>query len=209
LSHLSAAEQFERFVNFSVVSSEHSDTFSVEDVSGPGDEVGIDGLAVLVNGALVTSAEQVQDLAGRNLYVEASFIFISAKRSASFREAELGNLGMAVFDFFDEANLPRTPFIEQYLEVKDAIYASGALFTRGLPRLALFYVTTGRWEEPEVVVIGLPPSRPGWKGWISSPAWAFPRSAPETSVISTSALRTQCVTSSLSLRRSRCPRFLA
>jgi hypothetical protein len=95
LGHLTPAERFERFVNFSVISSEHSDTFSVEDVSGPGAEVGIDGIAVLVNGALVTSAEQVNDLAQRNNYVEAKFIFVSAKRSASFREAEVGNLMMS------------------------------------------------------------------------------------------------------------------
>jgi hypothetical protein len=152
IQELSAAEQFERFVNFAIVSSEHSDTFSVEEVSGPGDEVGIDGIAVIVNGALVTTAEQVQDLSDRNGYVEASFIFVSAKRSASFQEAEVGNLAMAVADFFGEGQLPRTDFLEGYLEVKNAVYASGARFSRGLPRLKMFYVTTGRWEEPEVVV---------------------------------------------------------
>jgi hypothetical protein len=152
LSHLDAADRFERFVNFCVVSGEHSDTFDVEDVSGPGDEVGIDGIAVLVNGALVTAPEQVADLAARNGYIEATFIFVSAKRSPSFAEAEVGNIAMAVTDFFTEAKLPRTDFLESYLEVKDAVYQSGALFSRGLPRLKLFYVTTGRWEEPDVVV---------------------------------------------------------
>ena len=152
LTHLSAADRFERFVNFAIISSEHSDTFDVEDVSGPGDEVGIDGLAILVNGALVTSPEQVADLAERNSYVEATFIFVSAKRSARFEESEIANLAMAVTDFFGDADLPRTAFLDGYLEVKDAVYQSGARFSRGLPRLKLYYVTLGRWEEPEVVV---------------------------------------------------------
>jgi hypothetical protein len=152
LTHLSPAEQFERFVNFAVMSSEHSDTFNVEDVSGPGDEVGIDGIAVLVNGAMVTTAEQVEDLDERNGFVEATFVFVSAKRSPSFQESEVGNVAMAVADFFGAAELPRTPFLEGYLEVRDAVYASGARFSRGLPRLKIFYVTMGRWEDPEVVV---------------------------------------------------------
>jgi AIPR protein len=149
---LSDAERFERFVNFSVISSEHSDTFDIEDVSGPGNEVGIDGIAVIVNGALVTTPEQVTDLASRNGYVEATFVFVSSKRSASFAEAEVANLAMAVSDFFGDATLPRTDFIDGYLEVKQEVYASGALFSRGLPVLKLYYVTMGRWEEPPVIV---------------------------------------------------------
>jgi hypothetical protein len=152
LTHLDAADQFERFVNFSVISSEHSDTFNVEDISSVGDEVGIDGLAVIVNGALVTAAEQVEDLATRNGFIEASFFFVSAKRSPRFEEAEVANLAMAILDFFEHAKLPLTPFLEGYLEVKHAVYASGARFSRGLPRLRAFYVTTGRWESPDVIV---------------------------------------------------------
>ncbi len=152
LDKLDPAAQFERFVNFSVVSTEQSDTFDVEDVSAPDNEVGIDGLAVIVNGALVTTPEQVSDLAKRNGYIEATFIFVSAKRSAKFAEAAVGNIAMAVADFFSKAKLPQTPFLVDYLEVKNKIYENGALFSRGLPRLKLFYVTMGKWEEPEVIV---------------------------------------------------------
>jgi hypothetical protein len=44
LSRLTDSDAFERFANFCVVSREYSETFEVEDVSGPGQEVGIDGL---------------------------------------------------------------------------------------------------------------------------------------------------------------------
>lgn len=151
LTKLAAADQFERFVNFCVVSAEHSDTFDVEEVSGPGDEVGLDGLAVLVNGALVVTPEEVADLAQRNRHVEASFVLISSKRSANFAEAEVGNLGLAAYDFFTTAKLPRTQFIERCLEVKEVVYENGARFSKGLPRLRLYYVTTGKWESPDVV----------------------------------------------------------
>ena len=103
LDKLDPAAQFERFVDFSVVSTEQSDTFDVEDVSAPDNEMGIDGLAVIVNGALVTTPEQVSDLAKRNGYIETTFIFVSAKRSAKFPEATISNIAMAVADFFSKA----------------------------------------------------------------------------------------------------------
>jgi hypothetical protein len=67
LEGLKASDKFERFVNYAVVSSEYSDTFDVEEVSSPGDEVGIDGIAVMVNGALITAPEQVHELSASSL----------------------------------------------------------------------------------------------------------------------------------------------
>ena len=56
----------------------------------------------------------------------ASTSSASAKRSAKFAEAEVANVTMAVADFFADAKLPRTPFLDGYLEVKESIYESGA-----------------------------------------------------------------------------------
>ena len=112
------------------MSAEHSDTFDVEEVSGPGDEVGIDGIAVLVNGALVTTSEEVAGLADQNRYLEVSFVFTQAKRSAAFSEAGIGNFCFGVSDFFGEAKLPATDFLSGYVEVKEAIYENSPRFSR-------------------------------------------------------------------------------
>jgi hypothetical protein len=152
LTHLTPAKRFERFVNFCVVSTEQPETFNVEDVSSPGSEVGVDGIAVLVNGALVTSPEQVDQLAAANNFVEATFVFTSAKRSPRFSESEVANIGLAVSDFFTKEKLPKTSFLEAYRDVKRAVYNHSARFSRGLPKLKVYYVTTGRWDNPEVVV---------------------------------------------------------
>ena len=79
-------------------------------------------------------------------------MFTQAKRSPAFEEAGIGNFCFGVADFFGEAELPTTDFLKGYLEVKEAIYENSPRFSRGLPRLRLYYVTPGRWEEPEVVV---------------------------------------------------------
>jgi hypothetical protein len=60
---LDESEVFERFANHCIVSKYHPETFEVEDICvGGGGDLGIDGLAILVNDHLVTSSEQVDYL---------------------------------------------------------------------------------------------------------------------------------------------------
>jgi hypothetical protein len=53
-------KDFERFCNYFVVSSEFLDNFDVLDVtSGDSNDTALDGIAILVNGSLVDSSEEV------------------------------------------------------------------------------------------------------------------------------------------------------
>jgi hypothetical protein len=152
LTHLSEADGFERFANYCVISSEHSDSIDIEEVSSPNSEVGIDGIAVLVNGVLVTDPEEVEGLAQQNGYLEVNLIFIQAKRSESFSESAIGTFAFAVRDFFSEhPSLPETDFLKRYLAIKEAIYEQSTKFSRGLPRLQMFFVTTGKWMDDQVL----------------------------------------------------------
>jgi hypothetical protein len=57
---ISEADLFEHFVNFCAVSNEYGEEFDVEEIhTGGGDDLGIDGIAVIVNGALVDDSEEV------------------------------------------------------------------------------------------------------------------------------------------------------
>ena len=48
---------FEHFANFCVVSHDYGEEFDVDDVhTGGGDDLGIDGLGIIVNGAMVSDA---------------------------------------------------------------------------------------------------------------------------------------------------------
>jgi hypothetical protein len=51
-------KQFEHFTAFSIVSHEYSESFDPSDVVVAGeDDTGIDGIAIIVNGSLVTSED--------------------------------------------------------------------------------------------------------------------------------------------------------
>lgn len=152
LSHLAEADAFERFANYCVVSSEHSDSVDIEEISSPDTEVGIDGIAALVNGVLVTNPEEIDGLAEQNGYLEVTFVFVQAKRSEAFSESGIGTFAFAVRDFFsDSPSLPETEFLKRYLAIKDAIYSQSTKFSRGLPQLQMAFVTTGKWTSDPVL----------------------------------------------------------
>ncbi|HEY6759246.1 MAG TPA: AIPR family protein [Baekduia sp.] len=149
LESLSPSDAFERFATYCVVSREHPETFNVEDLMiGSGNDTGIDSIATLVNGSLVSSADEIDDLAQTNGYVEASFVFVQAKTTGGFDVGSIGTFCTGVRDFFSvDPVLPRNDSVAAAAELQAEIYTRSARFRRGNPHCRLYYVTTGRWQE--------------------------------------------------------------
>ena len=51
-------------------------------MTGNGNDTGIDGAAILVNGALVTDADIVEELAQASGFLDVDFVFVQAERSS-------------------------------------------------------------------------------------------------------------------------------
>lgn len=157
LTALKESKQFEHFAAFIVVRGEHSETFSTNDLvagddetSKGGTDTGIDAVATIVNGVLLTDIEELDDLIERSGYLEATFIFVQAETSSSFDGAKIGTFGFGVTDFFrDVPKLKRNEKISSSAEIQQAIYAKSSKFRRGNPVCKLFYVTTGKWVEDD------------------------------------------------------------
>ncbi len=143
---LSEVDRFEHFVSYAVVSQEYTESFDPGDVYLGDDTPGIDGVAILVNGALVTDEEEVADLVDTNHYLEVAYIFTQAKTGTAFEGSEIGSFIEAVRDFFRERpRQVRTPRLQQLAKVSDSILRQTSRM-RTNPRCALFFVTTGRWQ---------------------------------------------------------------
>lgn len=140
---------FEHFVNFISVSSEYSDEFDVEDVhTGGGDDLGIDGIALLANGTLISDLAEIDDLATVNKYLEIDIICCQAKSGGSFSGSEISNFFFGVKDLFSgEPALPRNAKVAEKESLIKALYKKSPLFKRGNPNLRLFYATIGKWQE--------------------------------------------------------------
>jgi len=140
---------FEHFANFCVVSQDYGEEFDVDDIhTGGGDDLGIDGLAIIVNGALVSDPSEVDDLASTNKYLEAEFIFCQAKSGGNFTGSEISNFFFGVKDLFSETPaLPRNEIIREKEAVIRAVYDKSPLFKKGNPLVRMYYVTTGKWQS--------------------------------------------------------------
>jgi hypothetical protein len=94
-------KRFEHFACYLTVQRHHAETFDTEDiVTGAGGDTGIDGIAIIVNGSLVTDCETVAELADRNGFLDVLFVFIQAERSPSFETSKIGQFSYGVTDFF-------------------------------------------------------------------------------------------------------------
>ena len=147
LDNLPDETRFEHFATYLATSRHVADTFDTADlVTGAGGDTGIDAIAIVINGSLVTDSELVAELAAANRYLDVTFVFVQAARSAVFDGGKIGTFGFGVCDFFqDYPKLPRNAAITEAASIMSAIYASSPLFTKGNPVCRLYYVTTGQW----------------------------------------------------------------
>lgn len=154
LESLVEHEQFEHFAAYLVISPHLADTCDTADLAtGSGNDTGIDAIAIVVNGTLVTDAEMIPELIDTNGYLDVMFIFVQAERSSSFEAAKIGTFGFGVADYFkDEPTLPRNEAISAAAEIMNAVYDNSSTFNRGNPICRMYYVTTGKWVADAALV---------------------------------------------------------
>lgn len=155
LDSLSESKRFEHFASYLVVRGEHSESFDTMDIvvgddsqSKEGTDTGIDGIAVVVNGILISDVEELEDQLSTAGYLDGTFIFVQSETTAGFDGAKIGTFGFGVSDFFRETpKLSRNAKVKAFVEISQSIYAKSAKFRRGNPVCKMFYVTTGKWTN--------------------------------------------------------------
>ncbi len=140
------SKDFEKLTNYTVVSNEYNKTFDIEAITvGNGNDTGIDGIAIIVNGQLVETTEEVDDLLDKNNFLEIEYIFIQSKTSSNFECSEINSFIFGVQDFFSlKPKLLRNDDINKFAEVSNYVFQKAPKF-RANPSIKLFFVTTGKW----------------------------------------------------------------
>ncbi len=147
LEKLDQDKAFEHFCGYLVTAEHYSETFTSEDIAvGGGGDSGMDCIAIIVNGALVTEPEEIQDFADANGYLDVQFILVQAERSNSFDSAKIGQLQFGIQDFFASApKLPQNENVKKMSRITNEIYNRSGLFRKGAPQCWIYYITTGKW----------------------------------------------------------------
>lgn len=146
----SDSKDFEKFANYSILSVEYQKSFDIDFVTvGEGNDTGLDGIAIIVNGVLIENTDEIDDLLDKNGYLEVEYVFVQSKTSSSFDSGEIGKFLYGVKDFFSEnPTLVRNDDIKNYAELSDYLMSKAPNF-RNNPSLKLFYVTTGKWLDDQ------------------------------------------------------------
>lgn len=140
------AKDFERLVNYTVISNGYNRIFNIDYVTvGEGNDTGIDGIAIIVNGQLIETTDEIDDLIERNGTLEVSYIFAQAKTSSNFSSGEINTFVFGIKDFFSETpQLVRNDDIKRFAELSDYLYENAAVF-KSNPDIKLYFATTGNW----------------------------------------------------------------
>ena len=153
LADLDENEAFEHFVNYSIISKHHLESFEPEDIAvgGPGD-LGLDGLAIVVNDHLVASTSAVDHLKKTLRRLDVDFIFIQAKRSSHFDATEIGAVFSGIRQFFEPGVPPGTnDTIRGLHSVKEYIFDHSIDMERP-PSCHIYFATTGSWTDETVLL---------------------------------------------------------
>ncbi len=150
IADLPEDRRFEHFAAFITVGRHYSNSFDTEDLL-MGKAAGIDAIATIVNGNLVTDVESLEDV-DTSGELDVTFVFVQADRGTGFDGAKIGSFGFSVADFFkSEPSLPRNEEIKAAAEIMTELYNRGPKFKRGNPICRLYFVTTGTWTNDQTL----------------------------------------------------------
>lgn len=154
---LSENEAFEKFIIYCVAShyilNQTITKSLIDDINiGNGGDWGIDGLLIVINGRIITTIQDVDDMLDANGYLDVQFIFIQAKNVDSLNVGELGKALDGVEYIFKElsgeTNLPHcNEELKSFRQIINHIYSLSAKFKNGKEATCDFYYAyTGKYK---------------------------------------------------------------
>lgn len=155
INNLADGEAFERFVNHAILSAHQPDAFSADgellDIVcvGGRDDMGIDGLAIKVNGLLVRSIDDSKDILDKFKRATVEIIFIQSKYKTKFDSGEFNKFISGVRDFLHEDHKhPMNEKIKEMLKIKDFLLSEDVVFIwEKNPTVRIYYVAMGKWRN--------------------------------------------------------------
>lgn len=146
---------FELFVNDTIIRSHQPDLSISEDALldecsvGGADDMGIDGLAIKVNGSFVSTKQDVDEIIELNKDISVEFIFIQSKNKDKLDAGEYGKFADGIIDFLsEEHHEPHNEKIDALLQLKDYLFSDDIILRwKTNPIVRIYYVIFGSWRD--------------------------------------------------------------
>lgn len=138
--------QFEIYSIFAVMSGLLGESIDAYDVHLTGDEFGLDGIAIVIQGEIVRNRQEAEEKLEAIKNPSVEFIFFQAKTSTSYDYGDVSKFFDAVSDFFDGGLNGESEAIDDCFGAMEAIYEHGT--GKRNPRISCYYIATGNYEQP-------------------------------------------------------------
>lgn len=142
----SAENQFEIYAIFSILNGHLGENVDAYDAHLNGNEFGIDGIAVLIQGEAVRNAQEADEKLDAINNPSVEFVFFQAKTSTHYDYGDISKFFDAVHEFFNGDFRGESEAINDLIDAQKAIYGRGV--GRRNPKISCYYVTTGTYENP-------------------------------------------------------------
>ena len=155
LNNMADGDAFERFANSAILTSHQPDAFTADSelldkvcIGGSGDN-GIDGIAIKLNGILVKTVEEINDIIAKFKTANIEFIFIQSKYKEKFEAAELSSFIAGVRNFLN--NRPAIALNGKSAEIfklKEHLMSDDVVYHwESNPSVRMYYVAMGKWRN--------------------------------------------------------------
>jgi hypothetical protein len=142
----SQERQFEIYAIFSILAGLLGESIDAYDVHLAGDEFGVDGIAIIIQGESVRNRQEAEEKLSTINNPTVEFIFFQAKTSTSYDYGDISKFFDSVSGFFDGDLRGESAAIDDLIGAMEIIYEKG--IGKRNPKLSCYYVATGNYEEP-------------------------------------------------------------
>jgi hypothetical protein len=150
IEHTPISDQFEQFTIFAVCAGKLSETVDAFEIHLGGNEFGIDGVGILLQGELVTDVTVAEEIIKNTKKPEAEFLFFQSKSSESFDYGDIAKFFDGITQFFTSSGPGPSETLINLQNISNYIFSKASSLRRN-PGLRCFYATTGRYESPKVI----------------------------------------------------------
>lgn len=139
-------KQFEIYSVFCVLNGLLGENVDAHDVHLDGDEFGVDGIAVIIQGELVTNRQEAIEKLDAINNPSIEFIFFQSKTGTGYDYGDISKFFDAVSGFFDGSLRGESAAVDDLMAASDAIYERGV--GKRNPKISCYYIATGNYEHP-------------------------------------------------------------
>lgn len=138
-------KKFEYFCNYCVVSKHYFGRFSPAVVTTDEDDASLDGIAVVVDGDLITTRDDAKEaFSTHKTNLQVDIVFTQVKSGEQFRKEEIANFKLGLDDFLSLApKLPNGKFNTETIEVIKVVLANLKKVRNRRPNCHVYYCTSG------------------------------------------------------------------